>query len=101
MRDRKKLVTTDHPDGCDSQQVSARTAGSFTLKKRGLRGRRFVSALECSLHSLRLQSTAAPLRARPNKDQVTVSAIFAEGGYQEFTLRGGEWAVMLLSLIHI
>ena len=27
-----------------------------------------------------------------------MSAIFAEGGYQEFTLRGGEWAVMLLSI---
>jgi K(+)-stimulated pyrophosphate-energized sodium pump len=27
-----------------------------------------------------------------------VLAILAEGGYQEFTLRGGEWAVMLLSV---
>ncbi len=27
-----------------------------------------------------------------------MSGIFAEGGYQEFTLRGGEWAVLLLSV---
>ncbi len=27
-----------------------------------------------------------------------MSGIIAEGGYQEFTLRGGEWAVMLLSV---
>ncbi len=27
-----------------------------------------------------------------------MSGIFAEGGYQQFTLRGGEWAVMLLSI---
>jgi hypothetical protein len=26
-----------------------------------------------------------------------VSGILAEGGYQEFTLRGGEWAVLFLS----
>ena len=26
-----------------------------------------------------------------------MSGIFAEGGYQEFTLNGGEWAVLLLS----
>ena len=36
--------------------------------------------------------------APPHKSRFNVSGIFAEGGYQEFTIRGGEWVVMLLSV---
>ena len=37
------------------------------------------------------------LCAPPHRTRSPVSGILAEGGYQEFTLKGGEWAVLLLS----
>ena len=44
-----------------------------------------------------INGTCNVVRAPTYRQGSPVSGIFAEGGYQEFALRGGEWAVLLLS----
>src|SRR3954447_2664671 len=59
---------------------------------------RFVRLVRESLHSCRSIQRPAHSRARPEHHRFTVRRVIAEGGYQEFTLKGGEWAVLLLSV---
>ena len=43
-----------------------------------------------------MPSALSDERARPNRS-ATVPVLLAEGGYQVFELKGGEWAVLFLS----
>ena len=61
----------------------------------------FVGLVVKSLHSPRLPTQRAHQRRAPERpgERPVPSIIAAEGGYQEFILKGGEWAVLFLSAL--